>query len=366
MRSRRAFTLIELLVVIAIIAVLIALLLPAVQSAREAARRAQCINNLKQIGLSLHNYHDQNNSLPPLIQNGGVWLWDPAHQDPWPLNWSASTLPQLEAMPMYNAINFNWNTVGSPPNQTVLNARINSLLCPSDAVSQPSQGASMRSYHACFGGPAAIGGWNGAITPLTQDSAGLNGLDASQANSNLGAHGFASITDGLSNTAMVSEKLIGSGPASPVARNSADVKRGYGWKVSVADPLDQGINGGTMALAFAQACQAVPGSQQSFGGLNPANGIYWLGGTPSSCLMWASYNHITPPNSVVCIASNDPNSGAWGNVFDSMPATSNHPGGVNVAFADGSVKFVKDTIALQTWWALASRAGGEIVSADAY
>src|SRR5262245_19681559 len=107
MKSRRAFTLIELLVVIAIIAVLIALLLPAVQAAREAARRAQCINNLKQIGLAMHNYTSQQDVFPPQVQNGGATsVWGTPYFDPWPLDWTASILSQMEQQPMYNSLNF--------------------------------------------------------------------------------------------------------------------------------------------------------------------------------------------------------------------------------------------------------------------
>src|SRR5882757_3742434 len=110
-RSRsiaRGFTLIELLVVIAIIAVLIALLLPAVQAAREAARRAQCTNNLKQLGLAVHNYLSQQNTFPPLMGNisaaNNITGADPNGVS-WPLDWTASLLPQLEQQPLYNALN---------------------------------------------------------------------------------------------------------------------------------------------------------------------------------------------------------------------------------------------------------------------
>ena len=112
MRTRRGFTLIELLVVIAIIAVLIALLLPAVQSAREAARRAQCTNNLKQLGLAMHNYLSQQGTFPPLVQNGSFNVWGNTfgnngfYYDPWPLDWTASILGQLDQIPLYNQLNF--------------------------------------------------------------------------------------------------------------------------------------------------------------------------------------------------------------------------------------------------------------------
>src|SRR5271165_4791802 len=133
--TRRGFTLIELLVVIAIIAVLISLLLPAVQSAREAARRAQCTNNLKQIALALHNYHDAIGTFPP----GGID--DVNWQGTW-WNWPAFILPQLEQRNVYNAINFSLPNISvltndlaaQDPNVTAWRSVINSYLCPSDQV----------------------------------------------------------------------------------------------------------------------------------------------------------------------------------------------------------------------------------------
>src|SRR5262249_39765477 len=131
--SRRGFTLIELLVVIAIIAVLIALLLPAVQAAREAARRSQCVNNLKQIGLALHNYHSAIDRFP---MGCSQQSYDVNGVDNWS-NWSAHALllPYLEQTAVYNAINFNWCAVrgpGNTNNTTAYNTKIQVFLCPSD------------------------------------------------------------------------------------------------------------------------------------------------------------------------------------------------------------------------------------------
>ena len=146
MRTRRGFTLIELLVVIAIIAILIALLLPAIQAAREAARRAQCTNNLKQLGLAAHSYLSQQGSFPPLVQNGSFNVWGNTfgtaglYYDPWPLDWTASLLGQLEQVPLFNQLNFyvssGWlgptSTGWDPQNTTVLATQIAVLLCPSE------------------------------------------------------------------------------------------------------------------------------------------------------------------------------------------------------------------------------------------
>jgi prepilin-type N-terminal cleavage/methylation domain-containing protein len=134
--KRRGFTLIELLVVIAIIAVLIALLLPAVQSAREAARRAQCINNLKQIALAVHNYHDQVGSFPPGNLTVDSWQWD----GPW-WGWATYILPQTELGTLYNALNFNLtllsNPYGPPPPRRCQPGQYDGLLRPDQDLSLP-------------------------------------------------------------------------------------------------------------------------------------------------------------------------------------------------------------------------------------
>jgi prepilin-type N-terminal cleavage/methylation domain-containing protein/prepilin-type processing-associated H-X9-DG protein len=398
MRARRGFTLVELLVVIAIIAILIALLLPAIQGAREAARRAQCTNNLKQLGLATHSYMTQQGTLPPLVQNGSFNVWGNTfsgnqgglagiYYDPWPLDWTASILGQLDQIPLFNQLNFyvssGWlgplSTGWDPQNTTVLSTQIGVLLCPSEDKKITNIGPGTRkNYVANFGGPCNFMAWSGALVPL-RDNPPLSYAGVYW-NSNSGStFGIEAFTDGSSNTAMYSETLIGSGPPSPVALSATTRQGTYMWFVPLNNIWDQGPQGGVSALLFMQACRALPGLTTSVGLLLPANGNIWMAGNPGSSLMWDAYNHYMPPNSTACAALNDfnvnptgtgslPTStyGGWGTFMDAIPPSCNHPGGVNICFADGSVKWIKNSITYQTWWALGTRNGQEALSSDAY
>jgi prepilin-type N-terminal cleavage/methylation domain-containing protein/prepilin-type processing-associated H-X9-DG protein len=361
MRTRsRGFTLIELLVVIAIIAVLIALLLPAVQAAREAARRSQCVNNLKQLGLAVHNYESANSIV--VLQS----MW-PSGNYPSGLtsgfstggasySWTVALLPQMEQQPLFNAFNFGcyvWDTsvvaANFQANTTVGYTQIGSLLCPSDgSTTRPIHPFGTKSYHSNVGGPGIILAWSGPIIPPKSWSVNVPGTTT-----------FASLTDGLSNTALFSERLIGlpSTQVTTLSINSANAKRGMfpgpdGGTFNTGDP--------SLAMKFVQGCKALPGTTKA---TNTQHiGHIWTYGYPRFQSNY--YNHFGAPNDLSCINSNegDAPDGRW----SIATATSNHPGGVNVAFADGSVRFIKNSINLPTWWALGTRAGAEVVSADAF
>jgi prepilin-type processing-associated H-X9-DG protein len=370
------------------------LLLPAIQAAREAARRAQCTNNMKQLGLAAHSYLASQGSFPPLVQNGSFNVWGNTfgtagrYYDPWPLDWTASLLGQLEQTTLFNQLNFGmssgWlgptSTGWDPQNTTVLATQVAVLLCPSEDKKITMIGPGTRkNYVANVGGPASFMAWSGVLVPLRNnppfDYSGV------YSNSNSGAtFGFEGITDGSSNTALFSETLLGSGPSSPIAL-SATVRNGtYEWLVPLNVFPDQGPAGGIAATQFMQACKALPGLQPSIGILPPANGNIWLAGNPGSSLCWDAYNHFMPPNDRSCAALNDPNvnpggsggqslgttTGGWGTYMDALPPSSNHSGGVNICFADGSVRFVKNSVQYQNWWAIGTRNGQEALSADTY
>ena len=213
---RRGFTLIELLVVIAIIAVLIALLLPAVQQAREAARRSQCKNNLKQIGLAMHNYHDLFLRFPP----GWIGV-DPttgaqsAHEGGSGAGWALMLLPQMEQAPLYNKFNFNV-PINDPVNAPWIKTRIPSLVCPSDTApaitwqieEEGSPGAVLAelataNYIAAFGTEELDGCENAAGTAPVTAQGQCVGNGAVYHNSSTSIRGF---TDGTSNTILVGER----------------------------------------------------------------------------------------------------------------------------------------------------------------
>ncbi len=349
MRSRRGFTLIELLVVIAIIAVLIALLLPAVQAAREAARRAQCVNNMKQLGLAVHNYVSTNNVLPAQScwNVGSTW-------GPWFTSWADSMLPNLEQQALYNALNFNI-LLSDPVNTTVGFTGLAAMLCPSENFKQrPQSPWGAANYAANYGGPGCIARAGGTIVPTGNPW---------YTNANVASFGFEGITDGSSNTGMFSERLMGIAGNPSTLASSQNANRCI-FNLQTALTPDNGAAGAPTALAFYQACNAIPGTTAA--NVSNNNGAYWAFTMPYTTAN-TSYFHFNTPNKLSCSPANgyegDPN---WAGSLAAITATSNHSGGVNVCFGDGSVKFIKNSIAVNTWWALGSRSGGETIDASSY
>jgi prepilin-type N-terminal cleavage/methylation domain-containing protein/prepilin-type processing-associated H-X9-DG protein len=347
-RSSRGFTLIELLVVIAIIAVLIALLLPAVQAAREAARRSQCVNNLKQIGLAFHNYESTHGSfipscmVPSPVDN---WGWAPSGM--------LSMLPFIEQTALWNAYNVGAVASNSTDgfglynkNTTVFNTQVGGWLCPSDG---PERTVSLSNYVGNYGGPYQLKAYSGTFIPTPSP---LDGMVSNSATVKI-----ASITDGTSNTALFSEVLTGANPAAGVPAGSRPrSKRSHYMAPAMSNfaATDIAVN------ANLSACQAIPPTSLGDG----ARGD-WFQAYPGY-INYSVYNHMGTPNTTACSSAN-----AGGNTYGqdregSAPPNSNHAGGVNVCMSDGSVKFIKDSVSRPTWWALGTRSGGEVVSSDSY
>jgi prepilin-type processing-associated H-X9-DG protein/prepilin-type N-terminal cleavage/methylation domain-containing protein len=299
-RSGRAFTLIELLVVISVISILIALLLPAVQAAREGARRAQCVNNLKQIGLALHNYHASVQLFPP----GYVSNFDAAGNDTGPgWGWAAMILPQLEQGSLFDATNFQI-PIEAPSNQTSRLLLIGGFLCPSDTV-QPSWLATMRDARGeptqsiCMVATANYVGVFGTSDP---------GIDGDGTFFRDGNIGLRSITDGSSQTIVVGERSQNLGQST--------------WAGSVTGAILFPVDNDGVGYP---RTESAPGMI-----LGHAGGRFGPG-----------------------------NPGGEVNQFYSR-----HPGGVNFLFADGHSAFLKTTMSNTTFRALATRAGGEAISGD--
>ncbi|SIN85367.1 prepilin-type N-terminal cleavage/methylation domain-containing protein/prepilin-type processing-associated H-X9-DG domain-containing protein [Singulisphaera sp. GP187] len=353
MRSRRGFTLIELLVVIAIIAVLIALLLPAVQAAREAARRSQCVNNLKQLGLAAHNYLSLNNVYPL----GDMFPTGNFPGNGWSMSWTVSILPQMEQQALFNAVNVSFNYTdpyGGHINTTVGYTQVVAYLCPSDGATQrPSPPWGALNYMGNWGGPGEIATFTGTcLSPYWGDSTNAPSTNAI---------GVEALTDGTSNTALYSERLLGLNGAPPVyPGKTSDSLRGS-FPAGVPVTINNPTRGTPTTIALLAACQNLPATTV---GISNYNGRLWLVGYPWNYVI-NRYNHVGPPNSLTCYASNS-FSNADGGPQDSIPPTSNHSGGVNMAMADGSVRFIKETVNRQAWWAIGTRGKGEVVSADAY
>jgi len=369
-RPKRGFTLIELLVVIAIIAVLIALLLPAVQAAREAARRAQCVNNLKQIGLALHNYHSSIDSFPLGKSAGPVNAT--CQYDKW-TEWGAHALllPYMEQSPIYNSINFAWNAGHDSNNQspnavnsTAYMVKINAFLCPSD--NNAPQSGNIVSYRSSRGttpwpyGNTAV---NMPCIPMGQTTnMPYFGNRTTGMFGELVAYGIRDCQDGTSNTIAFTESLVGDVQNVNTRRNnSVTGVSGANIQINGNPILDVSILGVQGIIPYLQACST---AMQSGTNISNGSGSRW-GFADSGVSMM---NTIVPPNASQFRWNScrfdcggcGPDSAAFSN------AQSNHPGGVNVLMSDGSCKFIKDSVNMLSWWALGTRANGEVISSDAY
>jgi prepilin-type N-terminal cleavage/methylation domain-containing protein/prepilin-type processing-associated H-X9-DG protein len=377
----RGFTLIELLVVIAIIAVLISLLLPAVQSAREAARRAQCTNNMKQIGLAVNNYESGTGAIPPSATVSSITNY----QDQGVL---CRILPYLEQQSDYNSINFlygvrgiwivNGQGVGSwnaPPmdesvwagdwgrsNATANITYVNAFLCPSD----PNNGGNNQffingaqrlicttDYYWNVGlSRFFTGGYvNGpSYSPGALDFNILNGGQCANK-----VIKIASFIDGTSNTAVLSESVQSSSGLQ--VDGLGMVYAGPTWNQFIG----QGSQLSPPDWLAAQYCQNTPKLPQDYWwkgefALSGGHNIYSHTQTPNrrSCY-WTGVNSFPPTSSDQDYA---------GATQTMVAASSYHPGGVNVLFMDGSVHFIKSSVGFQAWYAIATPAGGEVISSD--
>jgi prepilin-type processing-associated H-X9-DG protein len=359
------------LVVIAIIAVLIALLLPAVQSAREAARRAQCTNNLKQIGLALHNYHSASNTFPEGTTNspddtpswGGVWS-----------GWSSQgmLLPYMENAPIYAAANYSWAPYSFRNDPTCFRTIISTFLCPSD----PNAGERhTNSYAASYGATTTpLWIWAGSDWPaclLAHAPDYSSGFFT-----NCYSYGIRDASDGTSNTVAYAEILTGQ---QGILYDNPGADKGQGQPSSagakyrgnfIMIPASLQPQGAQQLNAFANkpaVLATVEVCRREFesntrGQIHDYRGWRWSMGLAG----FGMFNTIQRPNDSFGGCRFDDRLDVWSDQSFVIDASSAHPGGINVLMGDGHVRFIKETINLDTWWSLGTRGGGEIVSSDAY
>jgi prepilin-type N-terminal cleavage/methylation domain-containing protein/prepilin-type processing-associated H-X9-DG protein len=346
--SRRGFTLIELLVVIAIIAVLIALLLPAVQGAREAARRMQCTNNLKQLGLAVQNYESAMGVLPPqqsLLYSGAAVAW----KSSWGV--TSRVIPYLEQGAVYNAINYSLKS-SAVQNATAVSTTINTLVCPSEPNSLPYTSTNSAGVTTVFGisnygwceGDWYVFGGNGALANRSAFGPNMSKR-------------LAQFTDGLSQTIVCAEVKAytqvyhdcGTVPGPAVAN-----------PVVVPDPTT--VLATIANAASASSCKLVTGT--------PGGGhTHWCNG---NCFHDGFTTALTPNSKAPAgtslldtdFCSEDEDDG--GPTYAAITSRSYHPGGVNALFGDGSVKFIKTSVDVRAWRALGTIGSGEVISGDAY
>ncbi len=339
---RRGFTLIELLVVIAIIAVLIALLLPAVQAAREAARRIQCTNNLKQINLALQTYHDAFGSFP---YAGGFsphrgWGWTPM------------ILNQIEQTPLYNTINF-LDSCDCVSMSTIRRVVIASFFCPSDPNNNTLFTDRTTPLSPCIGGPMTPDNSNGLQNGMMCNYSGSfgdgyankpgNPYDTAGANLQYGCGGC---------------NASGSAAETPTA-DCQSPTGAYGSGPNHRGLFDYQSRSSAVGLAAITDGTSNTISLGEVASITRSQSAVWYtntGTTNGTCL---------PINWTLQITQRDPNY-AKANSWSGRGFSSFHPGGANFGMCDGSVRFFKQSINQKTYNALGSRKGGEVISADAY
>ncbi len=342
-RLRRAFTLVELLVVIAIIGILVALLLPAVQAAREAARRMQCTNNLKQMVLAMHNYSDTYGTFP--ISVG----WHEQRDRAETFSDKVMMLPFLEQQPAYSATNWRqhpWDSNGWHGNDNIIpqSTRLPVFNCPSNQITIQSgrgnftyainMGTSHQAPHSFNGPLAGEGNHNGVGAYYHAD---FNNPNRS---ANDRPVTFAAILDGTSNTAAYSEFVIQSDKRDPNDRRQRR-SQVYDW------------SSGNSTAEVRQNCLMQSNFADGPGG-RIMRGASWAWSFIGN---GGAYNHTMMPNEKNCHSYQ----GDWVG-SNLMAATSNHPGGVNVGMADGSVRFAPENVDPQVWWGMGTRDGSESIT----
>lgn len=339
---RYGFTLVELLVVIAIIGILVGLLLPAVQAAREAARRMQCSNNLKQMALATHNYVSAYKRFPGLT---GSSSFSP----------QARILPFIEQGNLQNLIDFSlplyvgpaWRAQLNPIFVPAARAVVPTFLCPSDSA-EPT-----RTILDADGNAVTIAGLN---YMFSYGSGTLTNYDDRYTTDGIVWENswarFGDISDGTSNTLLLSESLIGDGETSTTMPLGKSLyRRSASWSGSSGNPPGQpGFNIGGATISNPDLATVVPDQISSYRG---TRGEAWIRGVPYSVVTngYLTPNHPLPDVTV--------HGRGW------FAPRSEHTGGVNVALGDGSVRLISNSVDRNLHWALHSRNGGEVVSHDA-
>jgi prepilin-type N-terminal cleavage/methylation domain-containing protein/prepilin-type processing-associated H-X9-DG protein len=323
----RGFTLVELLVVIAIIGVLVALLLPAIQAAREASRRTQCTNNLKQLGLAVQNYHDRYRVFPMGALRAYTGTGNCAYSTT--ITWMARVLPGLEQQVLYDQIDWEvwawWGT--NNPNATVAATILPAVRCPSDARLPPSNAYGPTNYVGCSGSDGSSYPANSTAVGLMRESTTCNSSVCTNCANPLDCiTDMARVFDGTSTTMAISECLLGR----PFIYNA------------------------TAALDIT-ACDAGTLATPPTGNQTTARGTSWMWAQWSQ--MWA-YSALYPPNDPL----HEKYECYWYSSGNRFGARSQHPGGVNVCFTDGAVRFVNSSIDLTIWRAASTVNAGDTVS----